>query len=323
MRRNRELITGGVRTSRVIHARIFGRRDCSASCLSSGERCYCNEQTSHVCPRPFSRSSDSAITNGTTNLNAGARRLLTDAASSAGTGARQRRIMEEMQRWLDDIVIGQKLCPFAPPVRSAPQLRMVVPDATTSGDGLVELMEQISVETDLLVEGLLNQNQNSMIGDQDGGDQGGDDDHDKNNANDYEYPETTLIILDTDVYPSLGREYRNLVQLSWRVQTECIVDRGHADHLQLVLFHPLAVHDTYMERPPSDDGHEDCADYTIRSPHPTIHLLRQADVMRAVQSGYADLEGLPSRNKARMRRDGVELCRKRLEGCSMKYMTSK
>ena len=197
---------------------------------------------------------------------------------------------------------------------------MVVPDATTTtnGDGLDELLEQISAETDLLVEGLLNQ-QNSMV--EDSG--GGDDDYDPNNADDCEYPETTLIILDTDVYPSLGREYRNLVQLSWRIQMQCIVDRGHSDHLQLVLFHPLAVHDTYTERPPANDGDEEqvlgvgCADYTIRSPHPTIHLLRQADVMRAVQSGYVDLEGLPSRNKARLRRDGIEVCRKRLEGCSV------
>ena len=226
--------------------------------------------------------------------------------------------MEETQRWLDGIVIGQKLCPFAPPVRSAPQLRMVVPDANTTnnGDGLNELLEQISAEADLLVEGLLNQ-QKSMMEECDGGD----DDYDQNSADNYEYPpETTLIILDTELYPSLGREYRNLVQLSWRIQMECIVDRGHSDHLQLVLFHPLAVHDTYTERPPANDGDEqveDCADYTIRSPHPTLHLLRQVDVMWAVRdSGYRDLEGLPSRNKARLRGDGIELCRRRLEACS-------
>ena len=198
---------------------------------------------------------------------------------------------------------------------------MVVPDATTvtTGDRLDELQEQISAEADLLVEGLLNQ-QNSMVEESDSNG----DDHDQSNVDDYQYPETTLIILDTDIYPSLGGEYRNLVQLSWRIQMECIVDRGHSDHLQLVLFHPLAVHDTYTERPPASDGNEeqvlgvDCANYTIRSPHPTIHLLRQVDVMRAVQSGYADLEGLPSRNKARLRRDGIEICRKRLEGCSVK-----
>ena len=242
-------------------------------------------------------------------------RRLTGTASPT----RHHRLMEETQRWLDGIVIGQKLCPFAPPVRSAPQLRMVVPDATTTtnGDGLDELLEQISAEADLLVEGLLNR-QNSMM--EGSGSNGVN--HDQSNVDDYQYPETTLIILDTELYPSLGREYRNLVQLSWRIQMECIVDRGHSDHLQLVLFHPLAVHDTYTERPPASDGNEeqveDCADYTIRSPHPTIHLLRQVDVLRAVQSGYADLEGLPSRNKARLRRDGIEICRKRLEGCSVK-----
>ena len=45
---------------------------------------------------------------------------------------------------------------------------------------------------------------------------------------------------------------------------QAIVQEGHADHLQLVLFHPEAVHSAYTEGPP------DAADYTIRAPHPTV-----------------------------------------------------
>ena len=46
--------------------------------------------------------------------------------------------------------------------------------------------------------------------------------------------------------------------------------RGLVGQLQLVLFHPLAVHSAY-----ADDGLPDAADYTIRSPLPTFHFLRE------------------------------------------------
>ena len=60
---------------------------------------------------------------------------------------------------------------------------------------------------------------------------------------------------------------------------------------------------------------DDCADFTIRSPHAMVHLLREADVLRGVQGGYKDLEGLPSRNKAKMRKEGFDTCLRRLELC--------
>ena len=69
-----------------------------------------------------------------------------------------------------------------------------------------------------------------------------------------------------------------------------------------------AKHDTYSEV-------EDAADYTIRSPFPILHLLREVDVMKAVKSGYHDLEGLPARNKARLRLDSLEVCAARLAAC--------
>ncbi len=46
--------------------------------------------------------------------------------------------------------------------------------------------------------------------------------------------------------------------------------RGLVGQLQLVLFHPLAVHSAY-----TDGGLPDAADYSIRSPLPTFHFLRE------------------------------------------------
>lgn len=183
-------------------------------------------------------------------------------------------------KWLESIVIQQKLCPFAPPVRQAPQLRIEVSSATCHDD----IIRDVEKEAHLLVG-----KEHYTIGD--------------------ERPETTLVVLNEEKCPSL-KDFRDLIRLSWRVQEEAINSNEYTKHLQLVLFHPQATHDTYTEQ----DG-EDAADYTIRSPFPIIHLLREVDVMSAVTSGYNDLEGLPSRNKARMRRDGIELCAARLEAC--------
>ena len=124
-----------------------------------------------------------------------------------------------------------------------------------------------------------------------------------------ERPETTLLVLNKEKCPSI-RCFHELVRLSWRGQSEAIIDKGYDDSLQVVLFHPFATHDTYsmMEE-------DDAADYTIRSPYPTMHPLREVDVMLAVQSGYKDFRELPGRNRAKFRLDGVEKCAASLAAC--------
>jgi hypothetical protein len=193
-------------------------------------------------------------------------------------------------KWLDDIVIGEKLCPFAPPVSKQPQLRICVSNATNHD----EIIREIETEAHRLVGDLSFKSDIKM-----------------DTNSDYERPETTLVVLDEEKCPSLS-DFRDLVHLSWRVQAESIVENGYENDLQIVLFHPLAVHDTYSA---PQEGEEDAADYTIRSPFPILHLLREEDVMRAVSGGYADLEGLPSRNKKKFRKQGWKVCKHKLEAC--------
>ena len=316
MRRGRELITGGggARTSHayvILHLTSgfssFGRShaDNSTSCATSRSRLAAVEHISCLL---------SGVDHRHNPCHAIHRRAFSSTSSSAINNDRNQRLIGETQNWLDRIVIGQKLCPFAPPVRSPPRLRLVASEATDAD----QLVEQISAEADLLVAGLLSQNGGDNVGDNNNVDTDDNDGISLPKPQPSSFPETTLVILDAHIFPAMS-DYRNLIRLSWRIQLDCIVNRGHSDHLQLVLFHPLAVHDTYTEQPPGDDDDDDdddCANYTIRSPHPTIHLLRQADVMRAARGGYADLECLPSRNKARLRGDGLEACRQRLEECS-------
>eukprot|EP00562_Extubocellulus_spinifer_P003765 CAMPEP_0178538376 /NCGR_PEP_ID=MMETSP0696-20121128/37073_1 /TAXON_ID=265572 /ORGANISM="Extubocellulus spinifer, Strain CCMP396" /LENGTH=265 /DNA_ID=CAMNT_0020170633 /DNA_START=259 /DNA_END=1056 /DNA_ORIENTATION=+ len=212
---------------------------------------------------------------------------LTSTATTRILVSNDRRIAAT-QRWLDDVVIGQKLCPFAPPVRSAPKLRLVASSATDD-DAFVQ---EVAEEARLLVGTRKDNDSNA----------------DSRKGDDTNRPETTLLVLNEVAFPSIS-DFRYFVQLSWRLQAEAICDNNFASDLQLVLFHPAARHNTYGE------DFEDAADYTIRSPHPTVHLLREVDVMKAVRGGYGDLEGLPSRNKAKLRMDGLERCRDRLEDC--------
>jgi hypothetical protein len=187
------------------------------------------------------------------------------------------------RRWLDRIVIGQRLCPFAPPVRAPPQLNLLVSRAENL-DGIVR---EVAAAATALRRGIDDPTLAPAAG------------------------ETTLIILneDTGGHPL---SWRDLVSLSWRLQEEAILEPGHGEHLQIVLFHPNATHTTYIE----DGAPADAGDYSIRAPFPTVQLLREIDVLRAVQS-YPGADAIPARNRVRLRAQGLAACEERLRGCSL------
>ena len=204
--------------------------------------------------RAFSRFASSAASSSTCQELT--RRLRTTSSSSV--------VLTE--RWLERVVIGKKLCPFAPP--SQAKLRLL---ASVAADE-EEIVAEVATEARLLHQGIL------TPGD--------------------EFPETTLLVLPT---LDCTATWQAFVHLSWRLQSDAIVATGLAEHLQLVLFHPAAVHSIYAV------GAEDAADFSIRSPFPTVHLLREVDMLAAVQR-YPDAAGIPARNKAKLRALGVRAC---------------
>lgn len=187
------------------------------------------------------------------------------------------------RRWLDRIVIGQRLCPFAPPVRAPPQLNLLVSRAENL-DGIVR---EVAAAATALRRGIDDPTLAPAAG------------------------ETTLIILNeaTGGHPL---SWRDLVSLSWRLQEEAILEPSHGEHLQIVLFHPNATHTTYIE----DGAPADAGDYSIRAPFPTVQLLREIDVLRAVQS-YPGADAIPARNRVRLRAQGLAACEERLRGCCL------
>ncbi|CAE7859434.1 unnamed protein product [Symbiodinium necroappetens] len=147
--------------------------------------------------------------------------------------------LEATRCWLDKIVIGEKLCPFASSVQGS-KLRLVASRAQDAE----AVIEEVSSEAALLVGHAA-----KIAGPR---------------------PETTLLVLDASL--SCAAQWQDLVRLSWRLQAEAVCQQGFQDLLQIVLFHPSAMHSIYSE------GFPDAADFTIRAPFPTVHLLRALEM---------------------------------------------
>lgn len=186
-------------------------------------------------------------------------------------------------KWLEHVVVKQKLCPFAPPFVHNPTLIRIVESKASNPD---DASHDVTTQVRELMR--------STDGDEPS------------------RHETTLIAFSDSSFMESG--YREFVRLSWKLQEEAIGDE-YLGKLQLVLFHPRATHQTYGDDESSMGDETNASNYTIRSPFPTVHLLREVDVMRAVTGGYPDLDGLPSRNKMKFMEQGVEVCKKRLNEC--------
>lgn len=184
------------------------------------------------------------------------------------------------KKWFETIIMGEKLCPFAPPLlkNGGQALRIVASKATTGQ----EAVDEVALEANVLVGDEWDSSSGEMR------------------------PETTLLVMDAPFV----QDFTEFVRLSWELQEQAVVANGFAEKLQLVLFHPLAIHQTYSSSLDANPG-----DYTIRSPFPTFHLLREEDVMKAVSGGYPDLESLPARNQSRLISQGLDVCKSRLEQC--------
>ena len=177
-------------------------------------------------------------------------------------------------RWFHNVVLGQKLCPFAAPLASdTHKLRIVASSAATPHQAVADVTREAL---------FLMRDESS-------------------------HHETTLLVFGHDGFV---KEFREFIHLSWALQEKAVLETGLEGALQLVLFHPQATHQTY-----GGCDEDDPADYTIRSPFPTVHLLREQDVVRAVTGGYPNLEELPNRNKARLVAQGLETCQQRLVAC--------
>ena len=149
------------------------------------------------------------------------------------------------QNWLEDVVIGLGLCPFAQREYLNSRVRFAVTDATT------ELLLLQALESELQL----------LFGD--------------------DLIETTLLI-----HPEvLGDfvDYNQFLDLADGLLAQMNLE----GIFQIASFHP----DYQFEGTSPDDAEN----YTNRSPYPTLHILREKSLARAIDA-TPDIDQVPVRN---------------------------
>jgi len=101
---------------------------------------------------------------------------------------------------------------------------------------------------------------------------------------------TTLVI-----FPNAYAAFDDFLDALATMQ-DLLEESGLEGVVQLASFHPH-----YRFEGADED---DAANLTNRAPYPTVHLLREAMMSRAVD-GHPDPEGIPARNEAKLREMGA------------------
>lgn len=112
--------------------------------------------------------------------------------------------------------------------------------------------------------------------------------------------ETTLLI-----FPRGFAEFNDFLELI-EMADQLIDQLGYRSVYQLAHFHP-----DYCFAGCND---EDAANYTNRSPWPTLHLLREASLQKAIER-YPDTSQIPDNNISKARELGKPALQARLQKC--------
>lgn len=163
----------------------------------------------------------------------------------------------DTRKWLEQIVIGLNLCPFAKAVYVKDQVRFVLSDATTVEVLVEELAEELVLLRDTPPEQI----------------------------------DTTLI-----VHPDVLTDFLDYNDFLDNADAaiEALDLQGI---LQVASFHPQ-----YQFEGVAPD---DVSNYTNRAPYPTLHLLREDSVERAV-AAFPDPDVIVQRNIEILDKLGIE-----------------
>lgn len=165
--------------------------------------------------------------------------------------------VSETRDWVERIVIGLKLCPFAP----APAIKGLIRYAMSDAETKEALLEDLATELQHLA------------------------------AAPPEELETTLLI-----HPRVLQDFYDFNDFL-EVADELLRVLELEGEIQIASFHP----DYQFAGTQSDDiGNE-----TNRSPYPTLHLLREESITRAVDS-FGDTSSIPTTNLTTLQQLGRE-----------------
>eukprot|EP00466_Bigelowiella_natans_P016743 jgi/Bigna1/89130/estExt_fgenesh1_pg.C_440063 len=225
------------------------------------------------------------------------------------------RTRELTENWVKNWIVRENLCPFAKPLLDRPNALRI---ATSLAANNQELLTDFKTEVNLLKMRIaFEERSNLMRTNIRMEDQG------QETVSGHlcpEWPESTLLVVDNSDTDYL-HTFHELILTSYDLQKHILEDEL-LGHLQIVLFHPNATHSLYSESS-NDNGESETLiapkSFAIRSPFPTIHLLREKDIMAGVQGGlYKQPELIPARNAATLEkmeeeargdnRGGVQMC---------------
>ena len=142
--------------------------------------------------------------------------------------------LAETRAWVDQVVIGLNLCPFAKAVQAKGQIRYVVSDAADAASLLAELRSEMRA-----------------LAEADPG-----------------QIDTTLLI-----HPGVLRNFLEFNEFL-AVAEDAVEQEGLTGILQVASFHPRFQF--------AGTAADDIGNATNRSPYPTLHLLREESVDKAV-----------------------------------------
>ncbi len=163
----------------------------------------------------------------------------------------------ETRDWVERVVIGLKLCPFAP----APALKGLIRYVTSDAETQEAVLEDLASELKHLV------------------------------ASSSDEVETTLLIL-----PRVLQDFHEFNDFL-EIADELLRVLELEGEIQIASFHPQYQF--------ADTEWDDIGNATNQSPYPTLHLLREESVSRAVDS-FGDTRSISITNLATLAKLGSE-----------------
>ena len=165
--------------------------------------------------------------------------------------------LEETRAWVERVVIGLNLCPFAKAPQKKGQVRYVLSEAREPQALLAVLVDELNLLAGTAAE----------------------------------RTETTLI-----VHPHVLEDFADYNDFLG-VAEDAVAELGLEGVIQVASFHPRYRFEGCAA--------DDVTNATNRSPYPTLHLLREESVERAV-AAFPQAEAIYEANMETMRRLGEE-----------------
>jgi hypothetical protein len=184
---------------------------------------------------------------------------------------------KEISVWLENVVIGLDLCPFARRPYQQGRVRIAVSGSRT----LESCGEFLLDEIQRLIE------------------------FDENVS------ETTLVVF-RSFFDKFG-DFWDFVEF----MSEQLVDNNLDSLLQFASFHPDYVFEGEDEGEGEDEDESEGvsvsrSNFTNRAPYPVVHILRQSSMSRAIDSyGEERVDGIPERNIELLNSMDADMFRKR------------